>query len=685
VLRPFFKCISCTVLLSLALPATGTGAEESVADEHSGPLDALYNMSIEELMEVTIVTSASRLPQGSGELSSPVTVLTAEDIHHSGLTSIPQILRFACGVDVLEIDRRRYALGIHGLHETFSDRTTLLIDGRLADNPVYGGPDFEGLPLMIEDIERIEVVRSPGGAAWGANALTGVVNIVTKKPPDVSGTMARTTLTEFGDSYTQIRWADKYADWSWRVSVGYEDVKSSEDAIDADYESFVPSLNALIGFNTFEARDFARNQRIDTEALYDFSEATRLSLGIGYTHIDAGRFELGGYYPQDDIREDHIRSYAKLDHRFDNGDSGYLQWSGKFWNGNWPMAGQFDSGQNELEGQYNFAPKDRHHTSIGASFRWDYIDADVATGDQQQVRISGEPLDEYNTGLFAIDRWEMSDRWTLEGQIRGDYYSGTRADWSGRLTALYALDQAKKHVLRFAAAKAFSTPLPELRKASTTRIPMGGGLYLLNVIAPGSLENEETYCLETGYTATLSKNLSLRIDTYYQQFNKLIGYRRTTNIFSQVFAVADNINGADAWGGEVELAVNGEWGKISSWYSYNAFEPDRPQQDFEAFLPAKHKMGMRYQRHFLPGWTFNANYSYYDTTPGNPATGNHDVNASNRLDLIVSKTFNKDKGEIMIGVRDVFDKIYDPIRQGMEYASHEVPGRCLFVSLLLKY
>jgi outer membrane receptor protein involved in Fe transport len=299
--------------------------------------------------------------------------------------------------------------------------------------------------------------------------------------------------------------------------------------------------------------------------------------------------------------------------------------------------------------------------------------------------MSGEPFDEYNVGLFAIDRWEMSDRWTLESQIRGDYYSSTRTDWSGRLTALYALDEAKKHILRFAAVKAFSAPLVELRESSTNLIPMGGGLYLLNVTAPKNLENEESFCFETGYTAKLSKELSLRVDTYYQQFSKLIGYRKTINIFNQVSATADNIDGADAWGGDIELAIDGNWGKISSWYSYNEFVPDQSDQDFVAFLPAKHKMGMRYQRRFLPGWTFNANYSYYDVTRGNPATGNNDVDASNRMDLIISKTFDKEHGEIMTGVRDVFDKIHDPIRQGMEYTSHEVPGRCFFISLLLNY
>ena len=90
-------------------------------------LSDFFDMSLEQLMDVPINTAASRLPYETGELSSPVTIITAKDIHHSGLTSIPEILRFYCGIDVLKIDRRRYAIGIHGLHENLSDRTTLLI------------------------------------------------------------------------------------------------------------------------------------------------------------------------------------------------------------------------------------------------------------------------------------------------------------------------------------------------------------------------------------------------------------------------------------------------------------------------------------------------------------------------------------------------------------------------------
>ncbi len=154
------------VVLILVFASAGTGSAPA-APRDTGDVQGLLDLSLEELMDVSVVTGASRLRDTSGPPSSPVTVITAEDIRASGLTTVPKILRFACGVDVLQIERRRFAVGVHGLHQTFSDRTALLIDGRLADNPVYGGPDFQELPLLVEDIARIEVVRSPGTASWG--------------------------------------------------------------------------------------------------------------------------------------------------------------------------------------------------------------------------------------------------------------------------------------------------------------------------------------------------------------------------------------------------------------------------------------------------------------------------------------------------------------------------------------
>ncbi|MBN2138972.1 MAG: TonB-dependent receptor [Sedimentisphaerales bacterium] len=674
----FAKYFTTAILVALSLQTSAALAEPA-------PKTDLFEMSIEELMEVPIATATSRLPQAAGEPSMPVSVITAEDIRSSGLTSIPEILRLAPGVDVLQIDRRKYAVGIRGLHETLSDRVTLLLNGRPCDNPVYGGPDFAGLPVMIEDIERIEIVRGPGSAAWGANATTGVINIVTKKPEDILGGLAKTTITEFGDTYTHLRYAQKQGKWAWKVSAGYEGIKDSDDAVhgNATYNSTMPALNALMGFSAFRPRDFSRNQRFDIEAIKYLSDMTKLSFGIGHSHIEMGDYEMGGYLPMKDMREDHIRSFMRIDAKFDNGASGYLQWNGRFWNANWPQTAIFATRQHELEAQYNFHPAHGHQTSIGASFKWDHFNTTRDT--VQQALMSGDPLDEYNAGIFGIHRFKATDRLTLEAQIRADWYSGTHTDISGRATALYSLDNAEKHILRFSAAKAFRAPLASIRKFSTTMLPAAPSLFMINVNAPHNVENEETYSLEAGYTGKLTKQWTLKANAYYQRCEKLIGYRKTTNFLGQTFARADNIDGADSWGIELEMEKRFKAGKIAAWYTYNAFEPDQTNQDFGAFLPAKHKAGLTARFNLPEKWRFNTNYTFVNTTPPNPMTANNTVKASNRLDLTISKEFNRGKNEITFGVRDLLKKTHDSITESIEYAGHEIPGRTFFCSLLCRF
>ena len=643
----------------------------------------LFEMSIEELMAVPIVISASRQEQKITEASVPVSIITAEDIHYSGLTNIPEILQFTPGVDMLKMDRSSYSVGVRGLHGTITDRVQSMVNGRLADNPGFGGPEFLRLPVLLEDIERIEIIRGPGGAAWGANAFTGVINIITKKPEDVLGYFGSTTISEFGDSYTHLRWAAKKDKWSWRISTGYEDVKSSDEAGAGRYESFNPALTPLIGMNNYAARDFSRSWRFDTEAICHISKMTDLAFGLGHTHIESGSHEQIGYFPMKNSRTDMFRAFVKLDHEFEDGSSGYLQWFGNFSNINWASAVRSTTSENDFEAQLNFSPAESHQMSIGGNFRWTHIN--TGRDNVQQSIFVDEPFDEYCGGLFAIDRWEVTDKLTLEGQLRGDRYSETQTDWSGRLTALYSLDEKKDHIFRLSTAKAFRTPLISQRKNTNTNIPVGGGLYAVNGDLPTDhLDNEETYSIEAGYTGKLAKGVTLRADTYYQRFSKMIGYRMTTDGFGLAHYTPDNIDGADSWGGELELAFKNKRGKLSLWYAYNDFELDMTNQPLRAYLPAKHKAGLTGRLFFADGLTLNANYKFTNTTFRNPQDGGNS-GVSNRLDLTIAKTFADGKGELMFGITDLLNKTNEPIHDFSRVTGHETPGRMFFARVQYRF
>ncbi|NTV96997.1 MAG: TonB-dependent receptor, partial [Thiobacillus sp.] len=147
--------------------------------------DAL-NLSLEDLMQV-VVTSVSKKSQTLSETAAAVHVISAEDIRRSGAASIPEALRLAPGVQVSAIGNNKWAVSIRGFADRFANKLLVLVDGRSVYTPLFSGVMWEALDVPLENIARIEVIRGPGAAIWGANAVNGVINIITKSPFDVQG------------------------------------------------------------------------------------------------------------------------------------------------------------------------------------------------------------------------------------------------------------------------------------------------------------------------------------------------------------------------------------------------------------------------------------------------------------------------------------------------------------------
>jgi len=148
----------------------------------------LTSLSLEDLMN-TKVSSVSKREQKLSRTASAIFVITAADILRSGATNIPDLLRIVPGLDVAHIDGNTWAVSARGLNGRFSNELLVLVDGRNVYSPSFGGVFWDVLDLPLEDIERIEVIRGPGGTVWGANAVNGVVNIITKKAVETQGGM----------------------------------------------------------------------------------------------------------------------------------------------------------------------------------------------------------------------------------------------------------------------------------------------------------------------------------------------------------------------------------------------------------------------------------------------------------------------------------------------------------------
>jgi outer membrane receptor for ferrienterochelin and colicin len=687
-LRSFSMAVKRTLVINPLIFITSVSfcfSALSYAIDAQAEDENFFDMSLEQLAKESYVVSASRQGQSIMDLTSAVSVVTAEDIHYSGLTSIPEILQFATGMDVLRLDRNRYAVGVRGLHDMTSDRTLILVNGRNANSAMFGGSEYWSLPVLVEDIERIEIVRGPGGAAWGANAFTGVVNIITKKPQEVLGTFGTTTINEYGDTYSQLRFARQQGKWKWRVSAGYEDNESSDEASAGRYSSIgTPALNALIGFNGFKATDFARNLRFDTEAVYSCSQQTKLNFGVAYSYDEQGGYEFGGFFPSGHCLYEVVRPFVKIEHEFENSSSGYLQWYSNFNESRMPCLTEWTTLENDVEAQLNFRPFENHEASVGGNVRFIRISTD--THNPQDLILNGEPLNEEMAGLFLIDRWNVDEKLTLEGQVRGDWYSETQTDYSGRFSLLRAIDKNKNHILRFSYAKAFRAPLSSLRRSSITRVPLGGGLFAFNVLQPGDLKNEETWSLEAGYTGKLAEDLTLRVSTYFQRLEKMIGYLSLPDGLGlgRALYLADNIGGADSYGAELEIEKRIGEAKISAWYAYNEVQRDYDGQNLRAYGPANHKVGLNFRWRILEKITANLNYRYTNTTPSFVSTA-PTVGQSNRFDILFAREFADGSGEIAVGVLDLLQETVGPNYAMGQITAHETPGRTFIVRLQYQF
>ncbi|MGH9397674.1 MAG: TonB-dependent receptor plug domain-containing protein [Terriglobia bacterium] len=135
------------------------------------------------------VTTVSREPEEVWRTPAAIFVLTQDDIRRSGATSIPEVLRLVPGVEVARIDSDHWAVGVRGFNSQFSRSVLVLIDGRSVYTPLFAGVYWDVQNVPLEDVDRIEVIRGPGGAIWGANAVNAVINIITKNAKDTHGAL----------------------------------------------------------------------------------------------------------------------------------------------------------------------------------------------------------------------------------------------------------------------------------------------------------------------------------------------------------------------------------------------------------------------------------------------------------------------------------------------------------------
>jgi iron complex outermembrane recepter protein len=524
-LRTARQWASAVVMLSLA----ATVFAQQVADG-GGPINELGRMSLEELANVE-VTSVSKSAQSLSSAPGSIYVITREEILRTGVTSIPEALRLAPNMQVTQLTATEYSNGARGLAgapdlQNFSNKTLILIDGRSVYSPLFSGVVYDMQDVLMDDIDRIEVISGPGATLWGANAMNGVINIITRKAADTKGALIR---LDAGDEEQGIgaRYGGAIGDnGAFRVYAKWFDRGPSDFAGGASAKDDWSKWQA--GFRTeFGAPDDMFTVQGDYQrASQNFLE----DKGVGFTGANVlGRWEHSGlvstrlqvYY--DHVQRDHPPSGIEY---------------------------QIDTIDFELQQSAELGK--RHHLIWGVGRRSN----DYNTVNNVLAFVPDHRTLEL-TNLFIQDNITLTEEFKLVAGIKleDNIYSDwsvlpdLRLSWSPNDTTLFWL--AGSQAIR--SPTPFDTDVQEF---------VGGNLFL---IGDEGFDPERVTAYEIGYRGQPATTVSFSASVFYDEYKDLRSIELTP-VTVLPLRWGNNIEGSaygvEAW---ANLQVN-SWWRLSPGY-----------------------------------------------------------------------------------------------------------------------
>jgi iron complex outermembrane recepter protein len=375
--------LAAAVAVMLALAPAPAAAQPREADSAAAAED-LKQLSIEQLLEVRVISMVKR-PQRWLDAVGAVSVITGEEIRRSGARSLPEALRLAPGLHVARFDSRTWAISARGLNITTANKMLVLIDGRTVYTPLFSGVFWEVQAPMLEDVERIEVIRGPGATLWGANAVNGVINVITKAAADTRGGLA---VAGVGDeiAFGALRWGGAAGGGRYRV---YGKLDDHDALAFADGRSATDPLR--LGQGGFR-----------------FDRAAGGGGDHGWSlHGDLYRGTIG-HPVRDDTDVDGGNLTGRWSRRLAGGSE--LELRGFYDHTYRQVPGQFEEDRDtwDLELQHEL-DRGRHHLVWGGGYRWS--EDRVEPGET----IVFDPAEEtaWVANLFAQDEIALAPGWRL--------------------------------------------------------------------------------------------------------------------------------------------------------------------------------------------------------------------------------------------------------------------------------
>jgi len=544
----------------IAVPVLGMLCPLFVLSQPPGPAK-LADASLEELMNIT-VTSVSKTEQTLARTSAAVFVINQDDIRRSGAVNIPDLLRMAPGVDVEQIDANAWAISIRGFNQRYSNKVLVMVDGRTVYTPAFSGVYWDQIDLPLEDIERIEVIRGPGASVWGANAVNGVISILTKSSKDTQGTLVTAGGGSQMKSLAQVRYGGTAgSEGTYRVFGKFFDVANSAAVTGGPASDHWTRMHG--GFRADWNLSKRDTLAVEGDLFSNEESQTRQTSFI--PGVPERIFVQGADVAGGDLM-------ARWNHTATSGSESSVQ-------AYYDTYRRDDLGTPLVTKRFDLDFQDHLYAGRRNEIVWGLGYRANSTKISPGYATSFSPLSQTTSlySAFLQDEIRLSDSFllTVGGKLEHNPYTGFEIEPSVRLSwsppsATYGIWASASRALRQPSRQDVDV------RANLETIPLGpDSSETLRLFGNRDIKDEEVRDYELGYRSQLTKNLSLDVATFlsfYSHLETVVPQAPITISASplvlQIPLIYGNNANATTYGGETSLTwrAAARW-KITTGYS----------------------------------------------------------------------------------------------------------------------
>lgn len=531
----YTRKIPCIVLACLVGTFPGTALANDLPEDLTG-------LSIEALMDLE-VTSVSKRPEKQGQAAAAIFVITNEDLRRWGVTSIPEALRRVPGISVARIDANKWAITARGFNSRFANKLLVLIDGRSVYTPLFAGVYWETQDLVLEDVDRIEVIRGPGGTLWGANAVNGVINIITRPATETRGELLSATAGNEVSGITSVRHGgdlvnggnyriyaknQNYAE-GYNPAGAHDDWRSSQAGFRADWERGPDDTYTLQG-------DLYRG-KAGQQVTLPAGDGPTIGIPV-VSDTDLGGGNLLARWSHDFQADNNLSLQVYYDHVDRDGTVLFE-----------------DRDTFDVDFQHRFQWQQAHDVVWGLGYRFVHDNTD----NNATFRLDPSARDTSRYSTFLQDEISLSEvlRLTLGSKLEYSDFSNFELQPSVRM----AWSPNTGHTLWGAVSRAVRTPARGEHDVMLRLLPVPDPGVPVYTAGSGNYDAEDVVAWETGYRFNYLNRWSVDIAAFYNDYDRLRTMEPVISPSGDLLYVFDNNLSGETRG--VELATH--WQVSPAW------------------------------------------------------------------------------------------------------------------------